>query len=101
MTKMEFDLTDEQIEKVKKLEENGISVGEAIDLLFEIKDEANKQMDKIDENMDIATQIATSRDPDKKIELMEKAYAESEKTPEMRIQDVKHKVKWGRDFFKF
>lgn len=101
MTKMEFDLTDEQIEKVKRLEENGISVGEAIDLLFEIKDEANQQMDKIDENMDIATQIATSRDPNKKIELMEKAYAESEKTPEMRIQDVKHKVSWGRDFFKF
>ena len=66
MTKMEFDLTDEQIEKVKKLEENGISVGEAIDLLFEVKDEAIKQMDKIDENMDIATQIATSRDADKK-----------------------------------
>lgn len=101
MTKMEFDLTDEQIEKVKELEENGISVGEAIDLLFEVKDEAIKQMDKIDENMDIATQIATSRDADKKIELMEKAYAESEKTPEMRIQDVKHKVKWGRDFFRF
>ena len=38
MTKMEFDFTDEQIEKVEKLESNGISVGEAIDLLFEIKE---------------------------------------------------------------
>lgn len=101
MPKMEFDLTEEQIEKVKILEENGISVGEAIDVLFEIKNKAIEQMDEIDENMDVITQIATSRDADKKIELMEKAYADSEKTPEMKIQDVKHKVKWGRDFFRF
>ena len=100
MTKMEFDLTDEQIEKVKKLEENGISIGEAVDLLFEIKSEAMHQMDEVDENIDLVTQL-TSRDADNKIELMEKTYGDSEKTPEMKIQEVKHKVKWGRDFFKF
>lgn len=66
MPKMEFDLTAEQIEKVKILEENGISVGEAIDVLFEIKNKAIEQMDEIDENMDVLTQIATSRDADKK-----------------------------------
>ena len=46
MPKMEFDLTAEQIEKVKILEENGISVGEAIDVLFEIKNKAIEQMDE-------------------------------------------------------
>lgn len=66
MTKMEFDLTDGQIEKVKILEENGISLGEAIDLLFEIKEEAFIQMDRVDENIDFVTQITASRNADKK-----------------------------------
>ncbi len=101
MTKMEFDLTDEQIEKVKILEENGIGLGEAIDLLFEIKEEALNQMDAVDENIALVTQITESRNSDKKIELIEKAYGDSQKTPEMKVKDVKQKVKWGRDFFKF
>ena len=101
MTKIEFDLTDKQVEKVKILEENGISVGEAIDLLFKIKDEAIQQMDSVDESIDIITQITSSIDADKKIEIMEKTYNNSDKTPEMKIQETKHKVKWGRDLFKF
>lgn len=101
MTKMEFDLTEGQIEKIKELEEHGIGLGEAIELLFEIKDEALHQMDEIDENIGLVTKIAESMDASKKIELMEKAYGDSEKTTEMKIQDVKHKVSWGRDFFKF
>jgi hypothetical protein len=100
MAKMEFDLTEEQMEKVKTLEENGIGIGEAIDLLFEIKEEAFNQMDKVDENIDIVTKI-TSIDADKKIEIMEKTYGDTEKTPEMKIKEVKQKVSWGRDFFKF
>ena len=101
MVKIEFDLTNEQIEKVKKLEENGISVGEAIDLLFKIKDEAIHQMDSVDESIGIITQITSSIDADKKIEIMEKTYNDSDKTPEMKIQETKHKIKWGRDLFKF
>ena len=101
MAKMEFDLTEGQIEKVNELEEHGISLGEAIDLLFEIKDEALHQMDEVDENIDLVTTIAESMDANKKIEFMEKAYGDSEKTPELKIQEVKHKVSWGRDFFKF
>ena len=100
MTKMEFDLTEEQIEKVKRLEEKGICIGEAIDLLFEIKEEAMNQMDEVDENIDIITKI-TSIESDKKIELMEKTYGDTEKTPEMKIKEVKQKISWGRDFFKF
>lgn len=101
MTKMEFDLTDGQIEKLNELGEHGISVGEAIELIFEIRDEALHQMDEVDENIGIITKITTSRDADKKIELIEKAYENSEKTPEMKVKEVKEKVKWGRDFFKF
>lgn len=101
MTKMEFDLTDEQIEKVKELEKSGISLGEAIDLLFEIKNEALNQMDKVDENIEIVSQIAKTMNDDKKIEIIEKAYGNSEKTSEMKIQEVKRNISWGRDFFKF
>lgn len=101
MTKMEFDLTEGQIEKVKRLEENGINVGEAIDLLFEIKEEALHQMDEVDKNIDLITKIAESRNSDTKLEVLKKSYGDSEKTPEMKVQEVKQKVSWGRDFFKF
>ena len=101
MTKMEFDLTDGQIEKVKILEENGISIGEAIDLLFEIKEEAFIQMDRVDENIDFVTQITASRNADKKKEIMENMYGDSEDTRDKKIKEAKQKVKWGRDFFKF
>ena len=38
MSKMEIDLTPEQEEKVKILKENGVTIGEAIDTLFELKE---------------------------------------------------------------
>ena len=37
--------------------------------LFEIKDEALHQMDDVDENIDIVSQITASRNADKKMEL--------------------------------
>ena len=98
---MEFDLTDEQIENVKRLEKRGIGVGEAIDLLFEIKDEAMQQMDKVDENIGIISDYVSSRDSDEKAESLEKNFGDSDETYEMKIQEAKHKVSWGRDFFKF
>ena len=36
MSKMEIELTQEQEEKVKILVENGVTIGEAIDTLFEL-----------------------------------------------------------------
>ena len=38
--KMEIELTEEQAKKVEILKSNGISVGEAIDMLFEVKEKA-------------------------------------------------------------
>ena len=78
--------------KSEKLEENGISVGEAIDILFKIKDEALQQMDRVDENINLLTQITTSRDADKKIDILEKTYGDSDKNYEMKIKDVKQKL---------
>ena len=79
MTKVEFDFTEEQVKKIKKLEENGIDLGEAVDLLFEIKDIANDQMDKVDENINLVTQITQARTDEKKIEILEKSYSDSKK----------------------
>ena len=102
MTKMEFELTDEQIEKVQQLESNGISVGEAIDQLFEIRNEALSQIEEVEKSIDFIDELKnTAIDADKKIEMIEKRYEEAGTTPDMKIQEIKHKISWGKDFFKF
>ncbi|MBO6111160.1 MAG: hypothetical protein ILA26_03380 [Methanobrevibacter sp.] len=84
------------------MEENGLSVGEAIDTLFELKDTAFKQMDAIERGISFVDELKdSSMTADKKIEAIEKRYAETGTTAEMRIQEIKHNISWGRDFFKF
>lgn len=101
MVKMEIDLTDSQMEKVKQLEEQDISVGDAIDLLFQVKDEANIQLDNFDETISLFEKIKeVSMDVDDKQKVLGKEYSETE-TYDKTIQDAKHKIKWGREFFKF
>lgn len=102
MVKMEIEFSDSQYEKVKQLEENGISVGDAIDLLFEAKDETLSMMDELDEDIKFFEKIKDATlDVDNKAEILDDNYGDAEKTYEMKVLDVKHKVKWGRDFFKF
>ena len=62
---------------------------ESINLLFEIKDESLHQMDELMKILILS------------LDLLKKSYGDSEKTPEMKVQEVKQKVSWGRDFFKF
>ena len=47
MSKMEIDLTPEQEEKVKILKENGVTIGEAIDTLFELKEKTLPEIESI------------------------------------------------------
>ncbi len=102
MAKMEFELNDEQIEKVKILEENGISVGEAIDFLFEAKEVALSQMDDVNKNLDVLDKIKdNSLDAEKRMEFLEENYGLSDETYDRKVQDIKHNIKWGKDFFKF
>ena len=51
MVKMEIDLTEEQLEKVKQLEAHDIGIGEAIDLLFEAKKETLSLIEDVDETI--------------------------------------------------
>ena len=43
---MEIELTDEQIEKIEILKDNGISVGQSIDLLFKVQNEIKTQVEE-------------------------------------------------------
>lgn len=102
MVKIEIELTDEQFDKVKQLEEQGISVGQSIDMLFEVRDETLSQIERIDEDMSLYEKLKdTAFDVDDKQKILNQQYGEPEKTYEMRIQDTKHKISWGRDFFNF
>ena len=46
MAKMEIEFTDEQMEKIEILKANGISVGQAIDLLFKVQNEIKTQVEE-------------------------------------------------------
>lgn len=121
---IEAELTDEQFQKYNILMENGIDVGKTIDMLFEFKDrvvedssdyldirisEVNKekaeleeQLAKVNKQIDIYAQLKDSTlDVDKKLEILEKDYGGIDESYDIRVQNVKHKVSWSKDFFQF
>lgn len=122
--KMEFDLNEEQMEKVKILEENNISIGEAIDLLFEMKEdiavqtnmildsriaqateekkELEAKLERIDKDLSVFEKLKDNTlDIEEKQKLVEKQYAAQAPTYDRSVQDVKHNLKWSTKFFKF
>ena len=124
MTKIEIELTEEQLKKVEILQNNDIDVGSAIDMLFEIKeksyqqeaaylnnklDQANKERKKLEEKLDeinkeifLYSQLKdTSLDVEQKRKILEKDSGEIYASYEMKVQDVKHNINWTREFFKF
>ncbi len=102
MAKMEIEFTDEQLEKVKELEDNNISVGQAIDMLFEMKEKAMPEIDAIDNDISVFAKIkGNTLDVDSKAENLEENYGGADLSYEMKVQDIKHKVSWAKDFFKF
>ena len=121
--KMDIELTDEQAEKVKILEENNISVGEAIDILFEMKDNITKhsglyldsriaraeeekaeleaKINRIEEDLSLFEKLkGTALDVNEKQKLVEKTYIQEE-SYDKTLQNAKHNVKWSTKFFKF
>lgn len=99
MTKMEIELTDEQIEKIEILKDNGISVGQAIDLLFKVQNEIKTQVQENHPDEDILEKIENSAfDVNIKAEIMEKADNKPE-TYDVAIEETRRKVKWS-EFFK-
>ena len=103
MSKMEIELTQEQEEKVKILMENGVTIGEAIDTLFELKEKTLPEIESIaDEQLGLFDKIKeTSLDVDAKAEALDENYGEADKTYELKAQEIKAKVSWAKDVFKF
>lgn len=93
MTKMEIELTDEQLEKVKQLESYNISVGEAIDMLFEARDRVMAIIDDIDSDTGESDSSNTEAEDAEETQPTVKTYDEA-------VQDYKHHVSWAKDFFK-
>ena len=106
--RMEIEFTDEQAKKVDILKENGIGVGDAIDMLFDLKHsfadtklnqahdrkaELEEELAKIDEEM-FTKMKDGSLDPTQKLKIIEKEYGTIEKTYDESVQDAKHKFKW-------
>lgn len=98
MAKMEIELTEEQLEKVEILKSQDISVGDAIDILFEVKDEISRQIENSDENL-IEKINHTGFDLDYKTENLKKNFEEHE-TYDVTVNLAKHGVKWAK-FIKF
>ncbi|WP_458454910.1 hypothetical protein [Methanobrevibacter sp.] len=121
--KMEIELTDEQYEKVKILEDKGLSVGDSIDALFEVKESLalqtgaiidnrlsevtkekellEKRMDKLDKEISFFTKMKdSSLDSSQKQKIVEKEYGQINKTYDETIQNAKHKFKWSKAIFK-
>lgn len=108
--RMEIEFTDEQAKKVDILKENGIGVGDAIDMLFDLKHsfadtklnqahdrkaELEEELAKIDEEISMYNQMKEgSLDPSLKVKIIEKEYGTVEKTYDESVQDAKHHFKW-------
>lgn len=121
--KMEIELTDAQAEKVQILKENGIGVGEAIEMFFDMRDvvseSTNKLLDlriqraneekaeleakiaKIDEDLSFFDKITDSSiDSTQKQKIIEKEYGIISHTYDEKVLNERHKVKWS-NFLKF
>ena len=121
--KTEIELTDEQYEKVNALKDNGMSVGDAIDALFEMKEAAAIQTDniidskleevnrekaeleerlsKLDEDISLFTKLKdTSMDVHQKQKIIGKDYGRPIQTYDETVQNAKHKFKWTKSIFK-
>ena len=57
---MEIDFSDEQIKKIEILKSNGFTVGEAIDLLFNVQNEIKNQIEQNNPDENILEKIQES-----------------------------------------
>ena len=102
MVNLELEFTDEQIEKINHLEANNISVGDAIDMLFEVKDKALPEIESIYDEISLLEKVKVNTlDVESKADNLEENYGDADKSYEMKVQEVKHKISWAKDFFKF
>ena len=118
------ELTDEQFEKYEIMKNNDMSVGDAIDLIFKLRDDLHVQNDvlleervaeltarkeslademaKLDDELSVLDKLKDSAlDVDQKAEILEKEYAPVDGAYDRKVQDYKRTISWAKDFFKF
>ena len=89
-----------KLEKIEILKSNDFTVGDAIDLIFNVQKEIKNQIEKNDPDGNILEKIQDS-DFDLKIKAeIYEVEGNPRKTYDEAIEDVKHGVKWS-EFFKF
>ena len=114
-------LNDEQFKKYEIMKENGMEIGDAIDLIFNLRDEfelnndelleerlailnekkqaLEDEMAKVDQELGVIDMLKdTALDFEAKNEILEKEYAAIDETYEMKVQAHKRGVKWGKFF---
>ena len=124
MVEKTIELTEEQLQKVEQLEAHGISVGKAIDMLYDVQDnlkeytndyldnkiaDANAekasleaQLKKLNNELAVFNKLKdTSLDYNQKQEILEKEYSPLDESYEMKVQKVKRNISWAHDLFKF
>lgn len=97
MTKIEIELTDEQIEKLESLSKDDFDFGKAIDEFFETREIVSKKIEELENNPSLAAHLL---DVENKSENLEDNYGEGEETYEVKINQIKHNVSWAKDFFR-
>ena len=112
-------LNDEQFKKYEIMKENGMEVGDAIDLIFNLRDEfelnndelleerlailnekkqaLEDEMAKVDQELGVIGKLKdTALDFEAKNEVLEKEYAAIDESYEMKVQAYKRGLKWGK-----
>ena len=100
MAKMEIELTEDQLEKVEILKSKDISVGEAIDLLFEVQHEIKDQLKGEDSEEELIEKINDdSYGIEFKAAVLKNNFEESE-SYDQAVHIAKTDVEWSK-LFKF
>ena len=117
------ELTDEQFEKYEIMKNNDMSIGDAIDLIFKLRDDLHVQNDvlleervaeltarkeslsdemaKLDEELSVLGKLIDSVDIDQKAEILENEYSPADGTYDRKVQDYKRTISWAKGFFNF
>ena len=100
MAKMEIELTEDQLEKVEILKSKDISVGEAIDLLFEVQHEIEDQLIEQGSEDELKEKINDDTyGMELKANVLKNNFEESE-SYDKAVHIAKQDVKWSK-LFKF
>ncbi|WP_407463313.1 hypothetical protein [Methanobrevibacter sp.] len=119
------ELNDEQFKRYQIMQENGLSIGEAIDLIFYLRDHYGVRNDQLLEErleqliikkakleeemkntdndltaeMDVLDKLKdTAYDFEAKEKILEKEYSPLDDSYEMKVQAHKRGIKWGKFF---